>query len=181
LAEAAVAARSLVVRLADACERIYVAGSIRRGKADVGDIELVAVPRFAEVPDGMFETRLANLLTERVDSLLQAGVLGPHPTDPKRGEKYSKLVHLPSGLQVDLFSARPETFGIIYLIRTGPADYSQRFVTDLHKRGLHVAGGELHLGGLGCDIQGCEVVPAPEEADVYAAAGWPFIWPADRA
>ena len=75
----------------------------------------------------------------------------------------------------------PETFGLIYLIRTGPADYSQRFVTDLRRRGLHVADGELHRGGLGCGSYTCEVVPTPEEQDVYAAAGWPFVRPEHRA
>jgi DNA polymerase/3'-5' exonuclease PolX len=126
----------------------------------------------------MFGERMTNRLTERVDRCIADGILASHPTDPKRGERYSKLVEPETGLQVDLFSATAATFGLILLIRTGPADYSHRFVTAIRGRpALHVAGGELHRGSLGCGAYACEVVPTPEEADVYAAADWPFREP----
>jgi DNA polymerase/3'-5' exonuclease PolX len=181
LDEGAAVAMMLTRNLADATDRLEVAGSIRRGKPDVGDIELVAVPRRESVADGLFDRVEVNRLTERIDRLIGVGILASHPTDPKRGERYSKLVAVSSGLQVDLFSASEESFGLIYLIRTGPADYSHRFVTDLRKKGLHVGTGQLHRGGLGCGTYVCEVIPTPEEADVYAAASWPFIKPELRA
>lgn len=178
------AARSIALgllwRLAPAAERIEIAGSIRRGRPDVGDIELVAVPRTERRTEGMWETREVNRLTECVDTLIADGILASHPTDPKRGDRYSKLIEPTTGLQLDLFSATLDNFGLIYLIRTGPADYSHRFVTDLRRRNLHVAGGQLHRGSLGCGAYVCEIVPTPEEADVYAAAGWPFVRPEER-
>jgi DNA polymerase/3'-5' exonuclease PolX len=182
LADAELVAVALASTLQPACERIQIAGSIRRQRADVGDIELVAVPRIETLPEGMFGVRSINRLTERLDMLTAAGVLAPHPIDPKRGERYSKLLDAGSGLQVDVFSATRETFGLILLIRTGPANYSQRFVTAIRGRpALHVAGGQLHRGSLGCGAYECEVVPTPEEADVYAAADWPFAEPETRA
>lgn len=183
LTQARAAAAELVMALHPACERIEVAGSIRRGKADVGDIELVAVPRLVSAPEGLFGEMRANLLTERVDHIIDtgSGFLANHPTDRKRGERYSKLWMALRGIQVDLFSAAWDTFGLILLIRTGPADYSQRFVTKLRGRGLHVAKGELHRGSLGCGAYVCEVVPTPYESDVYSAAGWDFVEPEDRA
>lgn len=180
LEEAMGPAIGLARLLSGATERIRVAGSIRRGRPDVGDIELVAVPLISEAPDGMFGTTRVNHLTEVVDDLIGLGDLARHPDDPKRGDRYSKVIHAATGLQVDLFSATAQTFGLIFLIRTGPADYSHRFVTDLRKRGLHVAGGELHRGGMGCGSYVCEVVPTPEERDVYAAAGWPYVRPEIR-
>jgi len=179
--DARCAAESVATMLADAVERIVIAGSIRRDRPDVGDIELVAIPRFTDQPDGMFESRRVNRLTETVDALTWAGALANHPDDPKRGERYSKLIHSASGLQVDLFSASADTFGLILLIRTGPAAYSRRFVTDLRRRGLHVGGGELHRGGLGCGDYTCEMLPTPTEEDVYLAADWRYVEPADRA
>ncbi len=181
LADAAVVAGDLAALLGPACHRLVVAGSIRRGRPDVGDIELVAVPRIETEPDGMFSVRATNRLTGQIDALIGLGVLASHPTDPKRGERYSKLIHPGSGLQVDLFSATLDSFGLILLIRTGPAAYSQRFVTDLRGRTLHVAHGQLHRGSLGCGARPCEIVPTPEEADVYAAARWPFVEPEMRA
>lgn len=171
----------LATILALGCERIRIAGSIRRRRPDVGDIELVAVPRFAELADGLFETRRQSELDILVDTLLLQGTLATHPTDPKRGERYAKLVHRASGLQVDLFTARPETFGLILLIRTGPAAFSQELVTEARRRGLHVANGELHRGSLGCGSRRCEVIPTPQEADVFAAMGMAYILPAERA
>lgn len=187
LEEANLVAVALASTLGPGVRRIEVAGSIRRGRPDVGDIELVAVPKIETVSDGMFAERQVNWLTLRVDLMIRSGILAPHPTDPKRGERYSKLLEPTTGLQLDLFSASAGTFGIILLIRTGPADYSRRFVDDLRGRGLHAAEGQLHRGGLGCRLGGqdgkailCDVVPTPEEADVYAAAAWPFVPPEDR-
>lgn len=179
--EALQVARSLVEYFTPATHRIVIAGSLRRVRPDVGDIELVAVPVRVDSPDGFFAQTEQNLLTLAVDDAIAAGTLTEHPDDPKRGERYSKLLHPASGLQVDLFSAREDTFGLILLIRTGPAEYSHRFVTDLRRRGLHVGQGELHRGGLGCGTVACEVIPTPTEIDVYAAARWAWVAPEDRA
>jgi DNA polymerase/3'-5' exonuclease PolX len=194
LAKAAAIADELVTVLELGCERIEVAGSIRRLRPDVGDIELVAIPRtrIDRHRDGLFEEILVevNELQVVVDALLLDGTLAPHPTDPKRGARYAKLLHRESGLQLDLFMVERDRFGLIYLIRTGPAAYSQRFVTDLHVIGWHVAGGRLHRGGgitdrdgwhapFGCPDR-CEVVPTPEEQDVYDAIGHPWIEPTVR-
>lgn len=178
-------ARELLVELVDVVERAEVAGSIRRQTPDVGDIELVAIPRRATLTvPGLLEDeeREVDRLQERLEELLAGGILGPHPTDPKRGERYSKIVHRASRLQVDLFSARRDTFGLILLIRTGPARYSQWLVTEARARGFHVAEGELHRGGLSPIQHGrCERVQTPDEADVYAALGMPYTRPEDRA
>lgn len=187
LADAAKAAHFLIVLLRDYCERIEVAGSIRRHRDDVGDIELVAIPKIETEPDGLFGERQVNRLHEKLDALLiDQTWIKPHPTDAKHGERYSKLIDCETGMQLDLFSASTiasgaSNFGLIYLIRTGPAAYSQRFVTDLRKRALHVSGGWLHRGSLGCGSYDCEIVSTPEEADVFAAAGWPFIAPENRS
>jgi len=181
LAGARSIALGILWRLSPATTRIEIAGSVRRGRADVGDIEIVAVPLIETVPEGMWESREANLLSARIDALIADGILANHPTDPKRGDRYSKLIEPTSGLQLDLFSATADTFGLIYLIRTGPADYSHRFVTDLRRRDLHVSGGQLHRGSLGCGSYVCEVIPTPEETDVYSAAGWKFVRPEMRA
>lgn len=185
LAEAQAIATDLVAILGLGCERIEVAGSIRRCRPDVGDVELVAVPRLRTetVGDGFFGTREVahDELALLVDTLVLQGTLEPHPADPRRGERYSKLLHRASGLQVDLFSARPSTFGLILLVRTGPAAYSQWLVTEARRRAHHVAGGELHRGGLGCGAVTCDVVPTPEERDVYAALRLPYLEPERRA
>lgn len=183
LAEARDVADELVTILGLGCERIAVAGSIRRGRADVGDVELVAIPRFEPQDTGdIWGTKQpANTLDLLLDTLLIQGTLGPHPDDPKRGDRYGKFLHLASGLQLDLFRTTEARWGLIYLIRTGPASYSQWLVTEARRRGFHVTGGELHRGGLGCGAVPCEVLFTRDEADVYAALGLPFVAPEARA
>ena len=180
LAQAVPVANELMRALSPGCDRIAVAGSLRRRVADVGDIELVAVPRMrVETVPGLLEDeqREVDDLGLLVDRLLVRGTLAKHPTDPKRGPRYSKLLHTASGLQLDLFETTLASWGLTLLIRTGPAAYSQWLVTEGH----HVAGGELHVGRLGCaSWSPCEVMPTPEEADVYAALGLAVARPEDR-
>ena len=171
-------ALNLRATLAPACERIEIAGSLRRERPTVGDVELVAIPRMVTEPVGMFESREVSALDAAVDSLIADGAL----IRLSGGDRYIKLQHVGSGLQVDLFVVRPPAqWGMIYLIRTGPAAYSQRFVTDIKPR-FHVAGGALHRGGgFGCPDR-CAAIETPEEEDVYSALGQAYIepWARDR-
>ena len=61
-------AAAIVADLAPFCARIQVAGSVRRHKAVVGDIEIVAIPRYA--PTGFFGDCTANLLGDCTANLL---------------------------------------------------------------------------------------------------------------
>lgn len=185
LAEAELTARQLVGLLGLGCEKIEVGGSIRRKALDVGDIEIVAIPRVhtERLREGLFEDRdvLVDEMQVVIDSLLADGTLHSHPDDPKRGPRYSKLVHTDSGIQVDLFSARADTWGLIFLIRTGPATYSQWLVTEARARRFHVVNGEFHRGSMGCGAIPCPVVPTFTEEDVFAALQIHSTAPENRA
>lgn len=176
--EAALIAKRLVNRFEGGCERIEVAGSLRRAVfPDVGDIEIVAVPKFAIEPEGLFGTAEINQLRVAVDLAIADGEL----VRLAGGDRYQKLRHVETKLQVDLFIVTPPaTWGVIYLIRTGSAGFSERVVTLARKRAMHVADGALHRGVMGCGSRPCEVVPTPEESDVLAALGMPWVEPKDR-
>jgi DNA polymerase/3'-5' exonuclease PolX len=109
LREAEAIAERVRAELAPHFERIEIAGSIRRRKADVGDIEIVAIPKPYEV--GLFACGIAPIVDKW----------------PKvRGElpcKYTRRM-LPEGIALDLFFATRENWGLIFAIRTGSADYS---------------------------------------------------------
>jgi DNA polymerase/3'-5' exonuclease PolX len=197
--DAAAIARWLTEALRPAALRIEVAGSIRRRKQLVRDIELVAVPRTTvEMRQvGLWEPEevVVNHLQAAIDEGLNAGWVRVHPTDPKRGDRYAKLVapgFLNSGreretpdVQLDLFMpASLEVFGLALAIRTGPAEYSQRLVTDARRAGYHVAEGELHTGSMSCagaTTKRCHMVPTPEERDVFDRLGMRWVAPQDRA
>lgn len=175
--------------LVPACHRIEVAGSIRRGQSDVGDIEILAIPKTHDEPllnVGMFDTDdgtiTVNELADLVTKLRHAGILAETDLRVAHGDRYIKSVHAESGLQVDLFMVRPPaSWGVLLLIRTGPAAYSQWVVTEARRRGFHFVDAQLHRGMLGCGIVPCEVIPTPEEIDVYHALGLPWVRPEDRS
>lgn len=186
LLDASIKAEMLRGSLDPYCERIEVAGSIRRRRPDVKDIELVAAPAMAHRPEGLWGA------LERVDLL--AGRIGSMLADPlhalalrdvevhradgtiehqrRDGDAYKALSYL--GVPVDLFIVRPPAdWGVIYAIRTGPADWSQRLVTDCQRWFMRVEGGRLLRHG--------EHVPCPEERDFLAAIGQPWVDPWDRS
>lgn len=192
-AEGMKVADALIAAVADVTERREIAGSLRRRTDDVGDVELVVVPRMATttVPDGLWGTAeiTTNLLLERLAEMLRGGRWLPHPEDPKMGERYAKFMHGEAidesglGLQVDLFMVLPPAqFGVIHLIRTGPATYSEWFVKAVRAKGYHVKDGALHWGTMGCSTSGkpCAVVQTPEEKDVYAKTQIPYLLPRHR-
>lgn len=177
----------LLQALEPACERIEIAGSLRRRKASVHDIELVAMARVEERPDGMFGTRTVDLLEERLTALMANGYLTPrmvenHRADgrvdvqQKLGPAFKALI-TPRGIPVDLFIVRsPATWGCIYALRTGPGDWNTRLVSDCKAIGRKVEGGQVWRW----TGSGWEVVPTPGEAVFFAALGQAWVEPADR-
>ena len=178
LADAQRIADELLDELGPSCERIVVAGSIRRGKKDIGDIELVAIPKLRGEEASLWGDIVeVSLLEERLAANEQAGYL----RRVSGGPRYVKLVHVPSGLQVDLFVTTADQWGLILLIRTGPADWSQWLVTYARRVGLHVCGGRLRVGLLHQDV-GCQAkpIPTPTEEEVFRQLELTYAKPEDR-
>lgn len=175
LAEAERVARALVEALAPACERIEIAGSVRRKKPEVSDLELVAVPRLIDGAsvDLFSPPPKESLLDIFLRDLERSGRLVQHPTSKADGPRYKKRWAPKAGMQVDLFVVLPPAeWGAIFAIRTGPADYSARAVTALRSRGLRCEGGQVWRGNT--------VLPCPDEASFFAHCGMPLVPPEDR-
>lgn len=125
-------ADALVAYLRPTCERIEIAGSIRRLKPDVKDIEIIAIPDLTPVPRAMLEfgkpvpplyrTRLDKSLAEMmVDDAIRMDENGP-----RKKTFYLKY----AGISVDLFICIPPSdWGVQAVIRTGPSDFSHWCVT----------------------------------------------------
>src|SRR3990172_8017793 len=114
-------AERLAAELSPGCERIAVAGSVRRGKPDVKDLEIVAVPKIVIVADLFGNPTNAY-------SMLDAELirLGLHQL--KGGEKYKQFL-LPEGINLDLFITSREQWGWIFVLRTGHRDFNKWLVT----------------------------------------------------
>lgn len=111
LAEALVKVEAVAELLASACERIEIAGSIRRGKETVKDAELVAI----SLP--------GDKLLALLDALVERGTIAKaiYPDGKTRwGQKYRGFMY--DGLRVEVFIADAENWGYQYWLRTGPAE-----------------------------------------------------------
>ena len=163
-------AESLIDRLRPYCERIEIAGSVRRGKPDVKDIELVAVPCFIRQVD-LFGQVLSN--TSALDTV-DWSKFGDWI---KGGHKY-KQIALHEGLNLDLFIViAPAQWGVQFVIRTGPADFSHWIVTQKRLGGALPSYARVHDGAV---WNGDAGIPMPEELDFLNFCGLGWIEPAQR-
>lgn len=164
-------ASDLLLLFGPACERTAVAGSIRREKPIIGDIEIVAIPKpcfdLLGEPDG---TELDIVLA----SLCDDGTL----ERIKGGNKY-KQYRLPDlGCNLDLFLVDAASWGCQFLIRTGPSSFSHRIVTHRGLGGwcpmhLRFAEGRLWQNG--------KPLETPEERDVFEALKLGYVEPRSRS
>lgn len=166
-------ARLLVAKLEPACQRIEIAGSIRRGSPMVSDIEIVAIP----IP-------IPNLIGEPTENTILDELLDTFPlTFTKRGRRYQQFTFegLPAGrlpIPVDLFlQPDPATWGVNLMIRTGSADFSRQMMTAKSSGGFKpdwatVKDARVWRAGV--------ALPTPEEKDLFDLWGMKYVIPEDR-
>lgn len=187
-------AQSLVDDLSSACDRIQVAGSLRRGAPEVKDIELLVIPKaeliiknrdlFGEVIAAEYICPLNERLRLMIRS--QEWTWRKDVETARWGPRYKRLRHK-SGICCDLFITDARRWGYQFAIRTGPAMFSKALVTLALRRKYHCTDSLLHQhpkiddkicpNGETCPL----IIPTPEERDFFEALGLDWIEPADRS
>lgn len=168
LTKAKAIAEEIKALLEPSCQKIVVAGSIRRQKPEVGDIELLCIPKYDGMAD-MLDREIQTLLIERVlDFRLNkrgSRVYGP---------KNKLMVHVPSGIGVDIFSTTPENWAVSLVVRTGGKVTNQRIAMAAIRKGCHLqaygAGFSTPRGDIACK----------SEREVFEFVGMPYKEPWER-
>ncbi len=137
------------------CLRIEVAGSIRRTKPTVNDIDFVLIP-----------SDPWNLEHE-IRGLRMAG---PPPLD---GQKLKRFTY--NGVQIDLYFAEKKTWATLLLIRTGSKESNIRLVTLAKNKGWH-----LHASGSGLFNENGKRIAGDTEHSIFEALGVPYLSPEER-
>lgn len=122
-------AEGIVVLLEDYCDRIDIAGSIRRGKPFVKDVEVVAQPKRFTVSGGLFgsgEQQVTPAFRRQV-AMLGTVIKG------KPDGRYMQI-ELPCKLKLDLFMPQPDDYYRMFAIRTGSAEYSAQVIAATWKK-----------------------------------------------
>lgn len=177
-AAAMAAAAELCRALKPACERLVVAGSLRRRRAEVGDIEILYVPAFQTVPDGLFHTKKENRVDCILAQLLAEGLLRKRRNKLGSeiwGEENKFAVHVQSGIPVDLFQCRPASWFSYLVCRTGGAENNVRIASAALTKGW-----KWHPYGRGFSDQEGRLIPVESEQDVFRLVGLPYLEPWQR-
>ena len=173
----------VVEKLRPFCDRIEIAGSIRRQKPWVNDVEIVLIPK-SEKRERQVLVQAADLWTADVYRTEIEVVRDPGYAvavtelavtivrGVKLGEaKYTQIL-VEGGTKVDLFTARPENWGYIFAIRTGSHEYSQ---------GLLARGNRLGLKGVeGMWTRFGKPIEVREEKEVFSILGIRYVPPTER-
>lgn len=170
LEKALTLAASLASQLSPGCQRIEIAGSVRRLCPTVGDLEIVCVEKRKE---DLFGDDAGSALHPILQGLVEDGFLD----FLKGGDRYKQYLLPREGIKVDLFISNKERWGVLFLIRTGPAKFSHRFVTSKSQGGLLPSHLRIQDGRV---WNGDKVLDTPEEATVFQVCGLPWIEPKDR-
>jgi DNA polymerase/3'-5' exonuclease PolX len=142
------------------CEIISCAGSLRRERPTIGDVEIVCVPRAYEASP-LFASGLATVVNE------WPKVKGELPC------RYTQRM-LPDGIPLDLFMVHPDGYGLQLAIRTGSAEWSHQVLARAWVRaGYHSKGGLLRR-------QDGSVVPCRTEGELFDRIGLKWVDPRER-
>ena len=160
------------------CERIAIGGSLRRNKPDVGDIELPFIPRMSSRPEGLFDTRIVDVGSERCEVLPRDGILAKRPNVNGHfawGESNKLAIHVPSGIPVDLFRTCPEKWFVSLVVRTESKDTNLRLTTGAQKQG-----GRLLAHGSGVQWSDGTITQAISERHGFELCQVPYLEPEQR-
>jgi len=156
-------ASKIVSTIGPYCIRAEVAGSIRRRKPTVNDIDIVVLPK----PESWIQVikeirRKFDATTEKQGEKLATLYV---PFESKQGKGY---------VEVDLYRASEGTWGILLLIRTGSAEHNIYLANLAIRKGFHLAYSKGLLNEKG------EVVASKTEEEVFQALGLDYKPPEDR-
>jgi len=178
LPEAEALAQEMVERLRGDCERIEVAGSVRRKKAEPHDLELVVIPRFEERQVSLIEMAQVSMLEVNLYALCISGVMAFDSSVKRNGPKHKRLLHLGSGAVVEIYSAEVGNWGLILALRTGPADFNKLLVTNVAYGGAMPLTMRMQDGWL---WRRGERVETRTEDEFFGALGLPTWYPEVRS
>ncbi len=157
-------AEGLAKLLQPGCRRIEIAGSLRRKKEEVGDIELLCIPKFEEASvDLAGRAHLINCLDRELKKWIKFGVLDYRLNkkgNTTYGQENKLLVHVSSGIPVDIFSTDEEWWWVALVVRTGPKENNMR---------ISRAASEI-----------CLRFPCHSEREVFEKLGLPYLAPERR-
>jgi len=157
-----------------ATSRAEIAGSIRRLKSEVKDVEIVALVQDYDV---LYQS------LNSIGRFIKPSVPDVIDWNFKPGAKYIRML-LNENIKLDLFVATPDNWGCLYMMRTGGAigkdgNSFNGFVPGMFSRWKKISNGGKMVGCLPTHTNGVSI-PCPEEQDFFDLLGMDFVPPEER-
>jgi DNA polymerase/3'-5' exonuclease PolX len=170
IVNAKIIAQRIIDKMTPFCEKIEVAGSVRREKETVGDIEIVAIPKILNIED-LFGNNSGTQIYFPGFNFSEIGTI------IKGGNKYKQI---DAGVAVvDLFIVIPPAeWGVIFTIRTGNGAFSKLSVTQKSYGGFLPSNCKIKDGRV---YRSGKYYPTPEECDFLRLIGHEGITPQERS
>ena len=174
LVDAETIANKVRTHILPAMDRVEIAGSIRRRKDIVGDIEICGIPAD--------RAKLIGLLAD-LGEHIKPGVPGAVPWTPKVEAKYLR-VRLAEGMNLDVFLGTPENWGGLFMMRTGSGaspdgNAFHGFIPGIFGRWKKLSGGGRMTDCMPTMPTG-EQLHIPEEQDFFDILEMNFVPPEQR-
>ncbi|MBE2203060.1 MAG: hypothetical protein IAE94_01795 [Chthoniobacterales bacterium] len=169
-ASARIVAADLIERLGPATERIEIAGSVRRKKPLVGDVELLIIPRcriFVPETDAVIE------------AMLDDGILAPRLAEDGRiagnAAENKLMVHRETGMKVDLFFTDESRWYNMLVNRTGGTASNIRIASAAKAKDW-----KWNPYGVGFTLPNGKTIRAESERHVFDLCNLPYLSPEER-
>lgn len=150
-------------------EKLFVAGSVRRGETRIKDIDFVCIPKFKEVANDLFgKPEYINRVVEWAN---RPNIKEQYRTSG--GQRQQKLTydHVP----VEIYMTTPEQFGRMLAIRTGPESYTKKMAARWVQLGYHGIDGELIS-----ETDPSDKPEFPTEEEFFSWLCWTWVKPEAR-
>ena len=138
------------------CDRIEIAGSIRRGKPIVHDIDIVLI----EKPES---------------ALIIPSLLATIGAITLNGSKIKRLHYGDADINIDIYTATPASWSTLLLIRTGSKKNNIRLATIAKRKGW-----QLKANGDGLFNNHGDRIVGDTEQSIYQVLDIPYQKPHDR-
>lgn len=158
------------------CDRIMIAGSLRRYKPAVKDIEIVCIPKgcvmeYTTQADFFGAQETSHRITKPskgfIDAVSQFHKIKGEPTGRYTQRRLNEKIVL------DLFMCTADNWGYILAVRTGSADYSHKVLGSRWvAKGYKGTNGMLYKNG--------SPVKVLQEEDLFTLCGMKYIDPKMR-
>lgn len=119
--------------------RCKIAGSLRRRKAMVGDIEVLYISKMTKIPEDLFgglkEVSDTDCLLE---DLITEGVISRRHNSADRtawGDQIKLAIHVASGIPIDFFAATEANWFNLLVCRTGSKESNLKITTAANRKG----------------------------------------------